>query len=119
MTDYKHSCLLQLAKILLSGHLFSLEEEREPHKVSKDRMNQTFVDKWITTTYLFNKSHYPPFVSGSCYVISTLAATCLFHKAMTMQFFHLEDVFITGLVAELCNITRINHKGVAFLREHS
>ena len=95
----------------VSGHLFSLNSEREAHQVAKDRMNETYVDKWVTPTYLYNQSHYPLFVSGSCYVMTTLAASCLFEKAMTMPFFHLEDVFITGLVAEQCNITRINHIG--------
>ena len=79
--------------------------------MAKDRINETYVDQWVTPTYLYNQSHYPLFLSGSCYVMTTLAASCLFEKAMTMQFFHLEDVFITGMVAEQCKIPRINHIG--------
>ena len=68
-------------------------------------MNFDYLDGFLTGNY------YPSFVSGSCYVMTKLAAECLLQKSFNHLFFHLEDVFLTGFVAEDCQIPRINHPG--------
>lgn len=39
------------------------------------------------------------------------AATCLFNESMSLPFFHLEDVFLTGFAAENCGVGRYHSDG--------
>jgi beta-1,3-galactosyltransferase 1 len=101
-----------ISEFFIMGHLFAHPLDRAVHRAPADRMNQKYVDKWITPHYLFNDTLYPQFTSGSCYVMTNLAAECLFEKSLNFQFFHLEDVFVTGIVAEACNLPRLNHPSI-------
>ena len=46
------------------------------------------------------------FISG--YIFSRNNFACLYAGALTLPYFHIEDVFMTGFVAEKCNIKRVN-----------
>jgi hypothetical protein len=35
------------------------------------------------------------------------AVECLLRKSMDILYFHLEDVYLTGFTADVCNITRV------------
>ena len=98
-----------ISEFFIMGRLFAHPLDREVHRVPADRMERKYVDKWITPYYMFNETIYPQLTSGSCYVISNLAAECLFQKSLEVDFFYLEDVFVTGIVAEACNIPRLNN----------
>ena len=39
------------------------------------------------------------------------AAECIYDTALKTPFFPMEDIYITGLVAQECNINRLNHIG--------
>ena len=60
---------------------------------------------------MYNGSHYPEILSGSGYVMSKLAAQCLYQEGLKLPYFHLEDVFVTGFAAQSCHIKRIHNKG--------
>lgn len=60
---------------------------------------------------MFNGTNYPPMLSGSAYVMSRSAVSCLYREALKLPFFHLEDVMVTGFAAEICGIQRRHHEG--------
>ena len=62
--------------------------------------------KYYITQEQYTESSYPPFVTGPSYLISRPAFDLLQQAAMNRPFFHLEDVFITGIVAESVNVPR-------------
>lgn len=53
-------------------------------------------------------SNLPVFTAGGGYVISRLAIHDLYAKALKLPYLKLEDVFITGVVAQLMNVKRIH-----------
>ncbi|PRD35197.1 UNVERIFIED_CONTAM: Beta-1-3-galactosyltransferase 2 [Trichonephila clavipes] len=65
-------------------------------------------NKWFTsyTDYPFNV--YPDFVFGPSYLLTGDIIKLLYEESIQMKTFHLEDVYITGFVAEKLNIKRIN-----------
>ena len=64
---------------------------------------------------MYNGSEYPSMLSGSSYVMSHSAASCLLTEALKLPFFHLEDVLLTGFAAEACAIPRTHHEGFRHL----
>lgn len=64
--------------------------------------------QWYVSEKEYAPSVFPPFALGSIYLITRAAARDLYKKAMEIAFFKLEDVFMTGIVAELANVTRIS-----------
>ena len=58
-------------------------------------------------------------VSGSIYIMSIDAVQCLYDAAMKIPYLHLEDVFITGIAAEVCNIPRFHKGGMPPLKPKS
>ena len=75
-----------------------------PIRVPKNKRKQQFTNKWWVPKYLFNGSRYPVILSGSGYVTTRPAAQCLFNESMSLPFFHLEDVFLTGFAAGMYGI---------------
>lgn len=67
--------------------------------------------KWLIPTYMYNKRFFPQFLSGSGYLVTKSAATCLLQKSKTIPIVHLEDVYITGLCASSCHLRREHDKG--------
>ena len=62
--------------------------------------------KYFITQEQYEETSYPPFVTGPSYLISRPAFDLLQQAAMNRPFFHLEDVFITGIVAESVDVPR-------------
>ena len=50
---------------------------------------------------------YPVFVTGPGYMVSSGAIKPLLEHAMVTRYHHLEDVFLTGIVAQAANVERI------------
>ena len=53
---------------------------------------------------------YPDFATGPSYLVSMQALLDILPLAMEQQYIHLEDVFLTGVVAESLGIQRLNIK---------
>ena len=58
---------------------------------------------------MFTEKVYPDFVSGTGYVLSGALIPVMFDKSLQVPLFHLEDVFLTGIVAQHLNITVENY----------
>ena len=62
--------------------------------------------KFQIPSYFFNGEMYPTYLQGSAYVMSRKSAECIFQKALETPYFPIEDVYITGFVAQQCSIER-------------
>ena len=63
--------------------------------------------KWYAPPYMLTEvqgSSYPNFLSGTAYVMSNTTAEALYRTAMTVPAFHLEDVYITGILPTHYNL---------------
>ena len=57
---------------------------------------------------MFSGREYPDYVSGTGYVMSGRLIPRLFDTSLSVPLFHLEDVFMTGLVARRAGIVPEN-----------
>ena len=89
----------------------SRKKPPSPIRVPKNKRKEKFTNKWWVPKYLYNGTKYPVILSGSGYVTTRPAAVCLFNESMTLPFFHLEDVFLTGFAAENCGVARYHSDG--------
>jgi beta-1,3-galactosyltransferase 1 len=100
---------------LLMGSLFGRIRMLRPNRGSAKNRNKKYTEKWVCPPYMYNGRHYPSILSGSGYVMSRHAASCLYEEALKLPFFHLEDVLVTGFAAEACGIERRHHEGFRHL----
>ena len=64
--------------------------------------------KYLITESQYPGERYPDFVTGPSYLVSRRAAAEILPAALDLKYIHLEDVFLTGVVAESLGIPRIN-----------
>lgn len=69
-------------------------------------MLRTKDSKFYLTEQEYAPSEFPKYASGTGYLISGWAIHDLYATALQENYFKLEDVFITGIVAELANVKR-------------
>eukprot|EP00096_Caligus_rogercresseyi_P010964 TRINITY_DN4163_c0_g1_i1.p1 TRINITY_DN4163_c0_g1~~TRINITY_DN4163_c0_g1_i1.p1 ORF type:complete len:328 (+),score=77.02 TRINITY_DN4163_c0_g1_i1:73-1056(+) len=62
--------------------------------------------KWVCPRWMCEEDTFPEFNSGSGYLIAGPQVSKLYQTAFEVPFIHLEDVFITGILAERANIPR-------------
>lgn len=63
----------------------------------------------VCPTYMYNGTTFPPFLSGSGYILPRAVIPCLHAQAFRLPFLHIDDVFLTGFCAEACGFLRITH----------
>ncbi|XP_050673637.1 uncharacterized protein LOC126971377 [Leptidea sinapis] len=56
-------------------------------------------NKWYSPRYMYGGRVYPRYLSGTGYVYSAPTARALYSAALTTHYFHLEDIYITGMCA--------------------
>ena len=68
-------------------------------------------NKWYVPYQAFNGSVFPNFATGPAYIISGDVAGKLYKTAISNNLtpIYLEDVFMTGIVAERAGVKRLNH----------
>ncbi|XP_051166087.1 beta-1,3-galactosyltransferase 1-like [Leptopilina boulardi] len=79
-----------------------ISPNKKPHR---DKENKYYVP---IIQYKF--SEYPPFVTGPAYLISGNSIHRLHKESLNTIFLKLEDVFLTGIVAEKLGIKRIDRQ---------
>ncbi|XP_036357251.1 beta-1,3-galactosyltransferase 1-like [Octopus sinensis] len=64
--------------------------------------------KWYTPISKYQKNEFPDYMSGTAYLISGDIVPELYAESFNEKLFWLEDVYITGMLANRVNATRIN-----------
>lgn len=67
--------------------------------------------KWFAPPISFDSKVYPNYLSGTGYVLSGDVADRLYAQVDRVPLFHLEDIYITGLLAAEAGIKPTNHGG--------
>ena len=83
-------------------------------KLSKQHqleIKQNPSSKWMIPSYMYNKDTFPTYLTGPAYLVSRGSAECLLRKAKDVPFLTLEDVYVTGFLAQECDIKRLHHPG--------
>lgn len=65
--------------------------------------------KWYSPNYMFSGEYYPEYLQGSAYLMTYESVKRLYHESLLTPLFHLEDVFLTGFVAEKIKLIRQHH----------
>ncbi|XP_039747986.1 uncharacterized protein LOC120625116 isoform X2 [Pararge aegeria] len=60
---------------------------------------QDVSNKWYSPRYMYGGRVYPRYLSGTGYVLSSHTAMALYEAALRTSYFHLEDIYITGMCA--------------------
>jgi len=81
-------------KPLLMGYLLKgTQPVREP------------ANKWFVTQSEYPQSMYPPFLSGWLYITTPKDAKTLAEASKTVPYFWIDDIYVTGLLAQLVGIS--------------
>lgn len=65
--------------------------------------------------YLYNKMFYPTYLGGFTYFMSFDVAKKLYEGAFEIQLFHMEDIYITGMLAKHKSVKLTKSNLLAFL----
>ncbi|GLV35263.1 Histone deacetylase 1 [Carabus blaptoides fortunei] len=65
-------------------------------------------NKWFVTNREYRKNMYPPFVSGWFYITTPKVAGKLAHLSEQTQYFWIDDVYVTGILAKQLKIKHYN-----------
>ena len=70
--------------------------------------------KWKMTPEQFPFKYYPPYEAGAAYIISADITSELFQTAEYVPWIFIDDVYITGILGKIVNVTHVKHDGFAF-----
>ena len=87
---------------LVGAEICGAKPIRDPH------------NKWHSPQYMFPGHVYPDYVSGTGYVMSYSSAVILYKMSLMVPAFHLEDVYITGILP--AKVAELAAKQVKLLR---
>ncbi|KAL1426477.1 hypothetical protein MTO96_018282 [Rhipicephalus appendiculatus] len=85
-----------------------------PARRRKGRYGKWYVPKWM-----YPKATYPDYANGPAYLISGDSVSLLLRSVSAVPYFFIEDVYVTGLVAEKAGIRRENDSGYAPSRKRN
>ena len=64
---------------------------------------------------MYNGEFYPNYLSGTAYLMSEAAVRKLYEASLSTPLFHLEDVYVTGFVADKIELHCAHHPLFFFL----
>ena len=70
--------------------------------------------KWKIPKEEFPLHFYPPYESGSAYIINADLVPKLFNLSEYIPHIFIDDVYITGILGKILNVRHIKHSGFAF-----
>lgn len=79
------------------------------YKFCSARPISDVTSKWYAPMYMYSGEFYPDYLSGTAYVMRLESAQRLYKGSLTTPLFHLEDVYLTGFVAEKIKLKRQHH----------
>lgn len=74
----------------------------------KNPPKRTTKSKYYVSPKQYAQKYFPDFTTGPCYLMTTDCVTGLYRQALTRPYVRLEDVYITGIIAQQLGITRIH-----------
>ncbi|XP_064471390.1 beta-1,3-galactosyltransferase 1-like isoform X2 [Ornithodoros turicata] len=72
--------------------------------------------KWYVPSFVYADHTYPDYLSGTGYVMSREVVKSLLQTALATPFFYLEDIFVTGIVAQKAAVKPMNHDGFKYYK---
>lgn len=103
MMNMQHAC--DFTEINPNFHkviIGKLAKKWKPHRYKSS--------KWYVPYEAYNQTYFPNFVTGPAYFFTGDAAKPLYETSVNKTIpFYLEDVYMTGIVAETAGIKRYNH----------
>ena len=104
--------LQELARMMRAGaRRFMMGRLIRDAKPDTDRKS-----KWYTPRAIYANRTYPPYLSGSAYVISTDLVNALLGAATRRKLFWLEDIYITGLLSRDVGAQLIDNARFAYTK---
>lgn len=79
------------------------------YKFCSARPISDVTSKWYAPNYMYSGEFYPDYLSGTSYVMTFGSAERLYKGSLKTSLFHLEDVYLTGFVAEKIKLKRQHH----------
>jgi len=73
-------------------------------------------NKWYVPSYMFSERRYPNYLSGTAYLMARSTAVALYKAALDTPLFHLEDIYITGILARKAKIKPADNIGFAYTK---
>lgn len=73
-------------------------------------------NKWFVPKYMFNERNYPNYLSGTGYLMSRKTVSALYQASLDSPLFHLEDIYITGILARKASIKPLDNIGFSYIR---
>lgn len=70
--------------------------------------------KWKLSREIFPFRYFPPYESGSAYVIDGGLVSELYRTAEYVPHIFIDDVYITGILGKILNVTHVATKGFAY-----
>ncbi|KAM7287602.1 beta-1,3-galactosyltransferase 5 [Ixodes scapularis] len=67
--------------------------------------------KWYVSWGMYQNATYPDFLTGPSYLLSGDSVPLLARASDSVPYLYLEDVFLTGLVAEKAGVRRVHNDG--------
>lgn len=80
--------------------------------------SRDITSKWFLPRLVYDKFYFPDFLSGGFLIITGDSFKSLFDHHLEVTPYFVDDVYLTGLLADQLNITRIyNEKALSFSKE--
>lgn len=73
-------------------------------------------NKWFVPRYMFHEKKYPNYLSGTGYLMNRVTAAKLYASALATPVFHLEDIYITGILSRNVGIRPVDYIGFSYVR---
>lgn len=75
-----------------------------------------WTSKWYVPPFVYTHHTYPDYLSGTGYVMSGDVVGPLYRAALDTPFFFMEDIFVTGMVAQKLGLKPVNSNGFKFYK---
>ena len=72
--------------------------------------------KYYSPRYLYPRAKFPMYVSGTGYVLGARIAEGIYRQVLSTPLYHLEDVFLTGMVASRLGVRPTDHAGFSYTK---
>jgi len=73
-------------------------------------------NKWYVPRYMFKEKKYPNYLSGTGYLMQRTVAKKLYMAALETPVFHLEDIYITGILSRKVGVRPLDNIGFSYVR---